>query len=93
MLRCAEALVKRGVAATDIRVSLERNMRCGVAPCGHCQPGPFLLCGDVRPTDSGARTLPVTTCPARIGLDDLVEDGFGTLIHHKDTAVKILVHP
>jgi (R,R)-butanediol dehydrogenase/meso-butanediol dehydrogenase/diacetyl reductase len=35
----------------------------------------------------------VTTCPARIGLDDLVEDGFGTLIHHKDTAVKILVHP
>jgi len=30
---------------------------------------------------------------ARIGLDDLVEDGFGTLIHHKDTAVKILVHP
>ncbi|MGD0607516.1 MAG: hypothetical protein ABSA53_28525, partial [Streptosporangiaceae bacterium] len=30
---------------------------------------------------------------ARIGLDDLVEDGLGTLIHHKDTAVKILVHP
>ena len=30
---------------------------------------------------------------ARIGLADLVEDGLGTLINHKDTAVKILVHP
>jgi len=46
MLRCAEALVKRGVAATDIRVSRERTMRCGVAQCGHCEFGPFLLCGD-----------------------------------------------
>ncbi len=46
MLRCAEALVQCGVAATDIRVSLERNIRCGVAQCGHCQLGPFLLCRD-----------------------------------------------
>lgn len=30
---------------------------------------------------------------ARIALDRLVEDGFETLIHHNDTAVKILVHP
>ena len=30
---------------------------------------------------------------ARIALDRLVEDGFETLIHHKETAVKILVHP
>jgi (R,R)-butanediol dehydrogenase/meso-butanediol dehydrogenase/diacetyl reductase len=29
----------------------------------------------------------------RIALDDLVEQGFDTLINHKDTAVKILVHP
>jgi len=27
-------------------VSLERNMECGVAWCGHCQLGPFLLCRD-----------------------------------------------
>ena len=27
-------------------VSLERNMRCGVAECGHCQLGPLLLCRD-----------------------------------------------
>ncbi|CAN5654460.1 2,3-butanediol dehydrogenase [soil metagenome] len=30
---------------------------------------------------------------ARIPLDRVVEDGLETLIHHKDTAVKILVHP
>ena len=30
---------------------------------------------------------------ARIALEDLVEQGFDTLIHHNDTAVKILVHP
>lgn len=30
---------------------------------------------------------------ARIPLDRVVEDGLETLIHHKDTAVKILVRP
>ena len=30
---------------------------------------------------------------ARIALDRLIEDGFETLIHHNETAVKILVHP
>lgn len=30
---------------------------------------------------------------AKIPLDRLVEDGFDALIHHNDTAVKILVHP
>jgi (R,R)-butanediol dehydrogenase/meso-butanediol dehydrogenase/diacetyl reductase len=29
----------------------------------------------------------------RIALDDLITEGFETLIHHNDTAVKILVHP
>lgn len=29
----------------------------------------------------------------RIALEDLVEQGFDTLINHKDTAVKVLVHP
>jgi anaerobic sulfite reductase subunit B len=42
----ARALVDRGVPAAAIRVSLERNMRCGVALCGHCQLGPLLLCRD-----------------------------------------------
>lgn len=42
----AEALLAKGIAAQDIRVSLERNMQCGVAMCGHCQLGPLLLCRD-----------------------------------------------
>jgi NAD(P)H-flavin reductase len=42
----AEALVAKGVAAHDIRVSLERNMQCGIGWCGHCQLGPLLLCRD-----------------------------------------------
>ncbi|MFZ0713212.1 FAD/NAD(P)-binding protein [Mycobacterium sp.] len=42
----AEALMAKGVAAHDIRVSLERNMQCGIGWCGHCQLGPLLLCRD-----------------------------------------------
>ena len=30
---------------------------------------------------------------ARIALEDLVEQGFDNLINHKDTVVKVLVHP
>jgi Iron-sulfur cluster binding domain of dihydroorotate dehydrogenase B len=37
---------RKGVAANDIRVSLERNMQCGIGWCGHCQLGPLLLCRD-----------------------------------------------
>ncbi len=42
----AEALIKRGVPAEHIHVTLERNMKCGVGTCGHCQLGPLLLCRD-----------------------------------------------
>ncbi len=42
----ARALVQRGVPAASVRVSLERDMRCGMALCGHCQLGPLLLCRD-----------------------------------------------
>jgi NAD(P)H-flavin reductase len=42
----AEVLVAKGIAAKDIRVSLERNMQCGIGWCGHCQLGPLLLCRD-----------------------------------------------
>lgn len=42
----AEVLIAKGVAAQDIRVSLERNMQCGIGWCGHCQLGPLLLCRD-----------------------------------------------
>ena len=42
----ARELLALGVAAARVRISLERNMRCGVAECGHCQLGPLLLCRD-----------------------------------------------
>nr|WP_241845694.1 FAD/NAD(P)-binding protein [Streptomyces silvensis] len=42
----ARDLVRRGVAANRVRISLERNMRCATATCGHCQLGPMLLCRD-----------------------------------------------
>lgn len=42
----AEALIGRGVRGSGIRVSLERDMRCGAGWCGHCQLGPLLLCRD-----------------------------------------------
>jgi anaerobic sulfite reductase subunit B len=42
----AEALDGRGVPAEAIWVSLERNMKCGIGQCGHCQLGPYLLCRD-----------------------------------------------
>jgi NAD(P)H-flavin reductase len=47
MMRFAvDALRERGVADDRIHVSLERNMRCGVGHCGHCQLGPTLICRD-----------------------------------------------
>jgi NAD(P)H-flavin reductase len=40
------ALVERGMLKERIHVSMERNMRCGVGHCGHCQLGPKLICRD-----------------------------------------------
>jgi len=42
----ARALEAVGVAPERIYVSLERNMKCAVGQCGHCQLGPTLLCRD-----------------------------------------------
>jgi NAD(P)H-flavin reductase len=41
-----QALLERGVPPERIQISLERNMRCGVGHCGHCQLGPTLICRD-----------------------------------------------
>ena len=56
----ADMLMHCGIPATDIRVSLERNMRCGAALCGHCQLGPLLLCRD-GPVVSYAEAAPLVT--------------------------------
>jgi NAD(P)H-flavin reductase len=39
-------LLARGVPADAIYVSMERNMRCGIGFCGHCQYGPEFVCKD-----------------------------------------------
>ncbi len=39
-------LQKRGVAAKNIFLSMERNMKCAVGFCGHCQFGPTFICKD-----------------------------------------------
>lgn len=43
---CVKQLQERGVADADIHVSLERNMKCALGHCGHCQLGPHFLCRD-----------------------------------------------
>lgn len=42
----AVELSQRGVAPKDVYVSAERNMKCGVGHCGHCQLGPVFVCKD-----------------------------------------------
>lgn len=42
----ARVLLGKGIRLPDIRVSLERNMQCGIGLCGHCQLGEILLCRD-----------------------------------------------
>jgi NAD(P)H-flavin reductase len=40
-----EALARR-IPPERIYVSLERNMKCGLGFCGHCQLGPYFVCKD-----------------------------------------------
>jgi NAD(P)H-flavin reductase len=54
----ARELTTLGVPEKSIFVSTERNMKCGVGLCGHCQLGPFLLCRD-GPTFSYDRIGPL----------------------------------
>jgi NAD(P)H-flavin reductase len=42
----AQALQQRGTAGSSILVSMERNMKCAVGVCGHCQFGPWFVCKD-----------------------------------------------
>ncbi len=42
----AAELEKRGVATENIFVSMERNMKCAIGQCGHCQYGPHFVCKD-----------------------------------------------
>ncbi|HYK86921.1 MAG TPA: hypothetical protein VEV19_16235 [Ktedonobacteraceae bacterium] len=39
-------LEKHGVTADQVYISMERNMKCAVGLCGHCQYGPHFVCKD-----------------------------------------------
>lgn len=39
-------LERRGVEQKNIYLSMERNMKCGIGLCGHCQFGPAFTCKD-----------------------------------------------
>lgn len=42
----AQALRQRGLPTQHLYVSTERNMKCAVGHCGHCQFGPYFVCRD-----------------------------------------------
>jgi NAD(P)H-flavin reductase len=55
------ALQDLGMAAGQVFVSLERNMKCAIGHCGHCQFGPHFICkdGPVYSYDRIAALMPV----------------------------------
>jgi NAD(P)H-flavin reductase len=42
----ARELVSYGLRESDVYLSMERNMKCAVGFCGHCQYGPYFICKD-----------------------------------------------
>jgi NAD(P)H-flavin reductase len=40
------ALQGAGLGPDRIHVSMERNMKCAIGLCGHCQYGPDFICKD-----------------------------------------------
>ena len=46
MKLAARDLEARGIPRSSIWVSMERNMKCAVGVCGHCQFGPEFVCRD-----------------------------------------------
>jgi NAD(P)H-flavin reductase len=41
-----QELRRCGLEREDIYISMERNMKCGIGLCGHCQLGPVFICKD-----------------------------------------------
>ena len=48
MMRLRDCRAARTAAwqPSDIYLSMERNMKCAVGFCGHCQYGPHFICKD-----------------------------------------------
>lgn len=57
----ASGLQKAGMPAANIYLSMERNMKCAIGLCGHCQFGPAFICkdGPVLPLERIAGLLAV----------------------------------
>ena len=57
----AKELLRLGVPSRNVFVSMERNMKCAVALCGHCQVGSLFACHDgaVVPYDRVAGLMEV----------------------------------
>jgi NAD(P)H-flavin reductase len=41
-----QAAIRRNIPESSIWVALERNMKCAIGLCGHCQLGPEFVCKD-----------------------------------------------
>ncbi len=65
MMRYAvRELQGRGLPDADIYLSMERNMKCGIGLCGHCQFGASFLCKD-------GPVLPYAALDARLHVPEL----------------------
>jgi NAD(P)H-flavin reductase len=62
MRHVARALEARGVPPHRVRLSMERNMKCGVGLCGHCQLREFFICTD-GPVFAYDRLAPLLATP------------------------------
>ena len=56
-------LEQRGLGENQIYISMERNMKCGVGLCGHCQFGPTFICKE-------GPVLPYSQIEPFFGLED-----------------------
>jgi NAD(P)H-flavin reductase len=60
----AKNLVNRGIPPEQVWVSLERNMKCGIGLCGHCQIGPLFVCKD-------GPVVTYASVASRLGVEEL----------------------
>jgi NAD(P)H-flavin reductase len=56
----AMSLIDKGLSEDAIYLSMERNMKCAIGHCGHCQLGPTFICRD-GPVFTYRRLKPLMT--------------------------------
>lgn len=64
MRLCSQVLSNRGIDAARIYLSMERNMKCAIGLCGHCQLGPDFICKD-------GPVLPLSRLAPRLSLMEI----------------------